>query len=237
LASVESENSLLTQIWNIKRDWDSEWNEWKDINFYRLNCEDLDDRANDYFARLKNMDKAVKSWPIHDYLRDKITLFSQTIPLMNDLRDESMRKRHWHELRINEIKEDFDEESPEFTLEKVYELNLVQHSEKINEITSDAKKQLKIEKSLENIKHIWEEDPSTNLEIAHVRTKTDDSQYYRLQNTDKIFEIIEEHTAELSNMKSSPFYSKFDDKIDLWENIIGQITETIELLWQVQGKW
>mmetsp|Transcript_11736 Transcript_11736/g.8172 ORF Transcript_11736/g.8172 Transcript_11736/m.8172 type:complete len:157 (-) Transcript_11736:9249-9719(-) len=156
---------------------------------------------------------------------------------MSDLRDESMRDRHWHELRINEIKEDFDEKSAEFTLEKVYELNLDKHADKINEITSDAKKQLKIEKSLENIKRIWEEDPSTNLEIKHERSKTADDYYYKLVQTDKIFEIIEEHTQELQGMKSSPFYLKFDDKIDLWEEIIARITETIEVLWQVQGKW
>jgi len=49
-----------------------------------------------------------------------------TTPLINDLRDESMRDRHWKELRI-EVKEDFDEHSVDFTLEKVFQLNLIQH--------------------------------------------------------------------------------------------------------------
>lgn len=38
-------------------------------------------------------------------------------------------------------------------------------------------------------------------------------------------------------MKSSPYYKQFDDKIDTWENNIAQITETLELLLAVQGKW
>ena len=38
-------------------------------------------------------------------------------------------------------------------------------------------------------------------------------------------------------MKSSPYYKQFDDRIDLWENNIASVTETLELLLGVQGKW
>ena len=38
-------------------------------------------------------------------------------------------------------------------------------------------------------------------------------------------------------MKSSPYYKQFDDRIDLWENNIASVTETLEMLLSVQGKW
>jgi len=38
-------------------------------------------------------------------------------------------------------------------------------------------------------------------------------------------------------MKSSAFYKNFDDKIDLWDSNISQITETLETLMNVQSKW
>ena len=38
-------------------------------------------------------------------------------------------------------------------------------------------------------------------------------------------------------MKSSPYYKEFDTKIDLWEGNISAITETLEILLAVQGKW
>lgn len=50
-----------------------------------------------------------------------------------------MRERHWKELRF-EVKDDFDENSEEFNLEKVFSLGLLNHQEKINELTSNAKK-------------------------------------------------------------------------------------------------
>jgi dynein heavy chain len=56
-------------------------------------------------------------------------------------------------------------------------------------------------------------------------------------STENVYQVIENHVVMLSNMKSSPYYKQFDDKIDFWENNIAQITETLELLLAVQGKW
>jgi len=43
--------------------------------------------------------------------------------------------------------------------------------------------------------------------------------------------------VKLNNMKSSPYYKQFEDKIDTWETNINTVTETLELLLLVQGKW
>jgi quinol monooxygenase YgiN len=49
--------------------------------------------------------------------------------------------------------------------------------------------------------------------------------------------LVEEHSQQLASHKSSPYYKQFSDKIDFWENNMANITETIELLAAVQGKW
>jgi hypothetical protein len=45
LVLVEKEMALLFEIWNLKQDWDNEWNQWKLISFYELKIDDMDDRA------------------------------------------------------------------------------------------------------------------------------------------------------------------------------------------------
>jgi len=75
-----------------------------------------------------------------------------------------MRERHWKELRF-EVKEDFDETSPEFTLEKVFSLSLLNHQEKITGLADNARRQLKIEVALEEIRNAWEDDPVTDLDV------------------------------------------------------------------------
>ena len=86
------------------------------------------------------------------------------MPLIMDLRDEAMRERHWKELRF-EVKEDFDEAAEDFTLERVFQLGLNSHSDKISELADNARKELKIEVQLKEIKRMWEEDPTTDLDI------------------------------------------------------------------------
>jgi dynein heavy chain len=66
------------------------------------------------------------------------------MPLISDLRDEAMRERHWKELKF-EVKEEFDETAAEFSLEKIFDLGLNNHGEKINELADNARKELKIE--------------------------------------------------------------------------------------------
>jgi dynein heavy chain len=158
------------------------------------------------------------------------------MPIIMDLRDEAMRERHWKELRFD-VKNDFDETAEDFTLEKVDQLELQSNAEKIAELADNARKQLKIEIMLKDIKRIWEEDPITDLDIQKFKSKANNEDYYKINSTEALYQIIEDHGVKLSNMKSSPYYSQFDDKIDLWENNIAQITETLELLLAVQGKW
>jgi dynein heavy chain len=86
----------------------------------------------------------VREWGIFNHLKNDLDKFINTMPLITELRSEAMRERHWKELRF-EVKDDFDEASEEFTLEKVFSLNLLSHQEKINEMADNAGKQLKIE--------------------------------------------------------------------------------------------
>jgi hypothetical protein len=35
----------LTEIWELKEDWDYNWASWKDLSFYDLQIEDMDEVA------------------------------------------------------------------------------------------------------------------------------------------------------------------------------------------------
>ena len=158
LDQVEKENASLLTIWNIKQEWDHNWNKWKVIHFTDLQMEEMDNTSQEIQFKLKELTKEEKKWNVTEVLTDRIYNFLNTLPLITWLREESMRPRHWKELRI-EVKEDFDENSQDFNLEKVDSLNLLQHQEKIEEITTHARQQLKIEKSLNNIEYLWTESP------------------------------------------------------------------------------
>ena len=229
LARVEKENNSLLNIWNIKQEWDNNWKKWEVVNFYKLDMKEMEDVSTDIQFKVSQLTKEEKKWHVTEHLNDRIYTFLNTIPLFTWLSDESMRDRHWKELQL-EIKEEFNWLDDDFNLAKVANLNLLQHEEKIEEITSHARAQLKIEKSLDVIEKLWEESPSTNLEIEVSYTKGSADQCYKVAQTENIVNLIEEHSGKLAEHKSSPFYKQFDDKIDLWENNIAKITDTLEIL-------
>jgi dynein heavy chain len=236
VALVEKEIAQLTDIWEVKNDWDKQWDAWKDIKFYDLPIEEMDDLAVDFQDKCRAFDRDVRDWGVYVSLKSNIDTVRATLPLILDLRDDAMRERHWKELRF-EVKDDFDENSDEFTLDKVFSLGLLNHQEKIMALADNARRQLKIEVALEEIRHSWEEDPVTDLDIDKQKSKADQEEFFYIRSTDNVMQLIEDHGVKLSNMKSSPYYKEFDTKIDLWEGNIAQITETLEALLAVQGKW
>ena len=236
LKVVEKENASLLQIWTIKNQWDSKWEVWRKINFYQLDLAEMDNVATDVLMSLKELPKEDRKWKVTEFIQEQIQTFISTTPLMSDLRDESMRERHWKDLRA-EVQEDFEQTSPEFTLEVIFALNLIEHTDAISRITSDAKKELKIENGLKEINRMWTKDPATNLDIQEILTKGSGDRCFKINSTDLIISTYEEHSAQLAGFKATRFYKQFDNEIDLWETNLGQITETLELLGVVQERW
>ena len=130
LTLVEKEIELLTKVWELKNDWDKQLEAWKDIKFADLDADRMADVAMDYQGKcdeLVKADKEVKEWGVFTPLRQSVDKFRKLMELLRDtLLKKSIRDRHWKELRI-EVKEDFDEQSEDFNLEKVMSLNLLNH--------------------------------------------------------------------------------------------------------------
>lgn len=177
LNQVEKENDLLYKIWQIKNNWDEMLEEWNPIQFFDLECQKMEYAAADVQTEINQIEsgpssKEVKSWPITENLKSDIKRFIDTIPLIEDLRHQAMRDRHWNDLRI-ELKDEFREHDRDFNLHKIRELNLLEHQERIGELCDNAKKQLDIEIALENIKFVWDEHDDSNLQINRERSQHD----------------------------------------------------------------
>jgi len=121
---------------------------------------------------LKKLKSKENPWPIYDVVMKTINEFIGTMNLIPDLRDESMRDRHWNLLRL-EVKEEFSEKSDDFNLEEIFKLNFLEFEDIIADLASDAKKQMKVEKDLQEITRVWEEDPISDLYILKEKSKTD----------------------------------------------------------------
>ena len=80
-----------------------------------------------------------------DVSKGKVDQFKRTMPLITDLKNPAMRGRHWTEIKNEVVNKSFDQDSEEFTLEKIVEYGFDQYVEQINDISGAATKELAIE--------------------------------------------------------------------------------------------
>uniref|UniRef100_A0A2K6FUH7 Dynein axonemal heavy chain 2 n=1 Tax=Propithecus coquereli TaxID=379532 RepID=A0A2K6FUH7_PROCO len=231
LQNLEKELDALQQVWEITRDWEENWNQWKMGRFLTLQTEAMETMAHRLFRRLTKLAKEYKdrNWDIIETTRSKIEQFKRTMPLISDLRNPALRDRHWDQVR-DEIQREFDQESESFTLEEIVELGMDQHVEKIGEISASATKELAIEVALQNIAKTWE---VTQLDIVPYKDKG----HHRLRGTEEVFQALEDNQVALSTMKASRFVKAFEKDVDHWERCLSLILEVIEMVLTVQRQW
>jgi hypothetical protein len=68
LSTVENETELLTKIWEVKENWDTSWDKWKEIPFYGADFDDLTENALDFKDAIeKKIHKDVREWGVYSY--------------------------------------------------------------------------------------------------------------------------------------------------------------------------
>lgn len=231
LQILEKELDALQQVWEITRDWEESWNQWKMGCFQTLQTEAMESMAHGLFRRLTRLAKEYKdrNWEIIETTRSKIEQFKRTMPLISDLRNPALRERHWDQVK-EEVQREFDQESESFTLEQIVKLGMDQHVEKIAEISASATKELAIEVGLQNIAKTWD---STQLDIVPYKDKG----HHRLRGTEEVFQALEDNQVALSTMKASRFVKAFEKDVDHWERCLSLILEVIEMVLTVQRQW
>uniref|UniRef100_A0A4W3H4E6 Dynein heavy chain linker domain-containing protein n=1 Tax=Callorhinchus milii TaxID=7868 RepID=A0A4W3H4E6_CALMI len=129
-----------------------------------------------------------------------------------------------------EVQRQFDQDNKDFTLEKIIDLGLEQHTEEICSISSAATKEYAIEQGLQAIERTW-----TGITLDLVPYK--DKGHYRLRGTEEIFQGLEDNQVSLSTMKASPYVKSFEKQVDYWERCLSRIMEAVEIILTVQRQW
>ncbi|XP_039087571.1 dynein heavy chain 2, axonemal [Hyaena hyaena] len=231
LQNLEKELDALQQIWEATRDWEESWSRWKTGRFLDLQTEAMEAVAHGLSRRLLRLAKEYKdrNWEVIETTRSKIEQFKRTVPLISDLRNPALRRRHWDQVR-EEIQREFDQESDSFTLEQIVQLGMDQHVEKIGEISASATRELAIELALQNIAKTWE---VIQLDIVPYKDKG----HHRLRGTEEVFQALEDNQVALSTMKASRFVMAFEKEVDHWERCLSLILEVVEMVLTVQRQW
>jgi dynein heavy chain len=229
--NLDKDLDSLEAIWELVREWETSWDAWKQEKFKELVTDKMETSAQGMLKRCVRMNRELKekNWEIIENLRRRIEQLKRTMPLIQALKNPAMRERHWSQLKT-EVQKPFDQESDDFTLEKIIQLGLDEFADAISEISAAASKELGIEKALNDIKLKWDE---LSLDIGPYK----DRGHFRLRATDEIFQTLEDNQVSLSTMKASRYVKAFESEVDSWERTLSHILECTEIILTVQRQW
>ncbi|EGF78014.1 hypothetical protein BATDEDRAFT_91203 [Batrachochytrium dendrobatidis JAM81] len=230
MESIAADLDSLFQIWQTTQEWNQIYDGWRWNPFLSLDSSEIEDTVQKFIRKLGKMGKEMKDWDVFTSLKESINQTKRTIPLLLDLRNPAMRDRHWGQI-MDEIGKSFNFQNSDFTLDKILELGLDQHTEAISILSTAATKELSIEQALATINDSW-----LVMDLDLVLYK-EDRGYYKIKSTETLFELLEDNQVTLSSMKASKFFSSFQAQVDHWERTLSHVVEVVEILLLVQRQW
>ncbi|KAL3846382.1 hypothetical protein ACJMK2_017380 [Sinanodonta woodiana] len=231
IANLEKDLELIETIWSLNKEWEENWASWKGGTFVELQTAEMENQSQALFKKLSRYSRELKdkNWEIVDTTKNRVDQFKRTMPLVNDLKNNAMRPRHWTKIQ-SEMQRQFDHKAIDFTLERIIEYGFDQFAETINEISGAATKELAIEQALDAITQTWN---ITELDIAPYKDKG----HFKVKSTEDVFAALEDNQVQLSTMKASRFVKAFEQDVDRWERTLSHILEVVEMLLTVQRQW
>lgn len=179
---------------------------WLDNSWSNTRPYDMEDEAKKHMKNLKEM-KVDKKSAAYLGINDEIKKWLIFLPLIADLRDESMRIRHWNAIR-KKVGVEFDD--PEkLSLKDIFALNLNKYQEDVEEIADQAKQEAKMEKTLKKLQETW-----SNIKFQFTPMKDSDLSTIKLSEED--FELLEENQMQVQSMCASRYLATFEEEVTTW---------------------
>jgi dynein heavy chain len=188
---------------------------------------EMEDEVKKLMKTLKDL-KVDKRANAFSGILEEIKKYLIFLPLIAELRDPAMRDRHWNAIR-DKVKKNFTVDD-KLLLEDVYNLNLGDYKEDVEEITDQAKQEAKMEKTLAKLEETWKD-----IKFEFVQHKNTDVFLIRL--ADENFDLLEENTNQASSMQSSRYIATFEVEVERWTKSLSNITEILVSSAEVQRNW
>eukprot|EP00792_Barthelona_sp_PAP020_P009043 TRINITY_DN3265_c0_g6_i1.p1 TRINITY_DN3265_c0_g6~~TRINITY_DN3265_c0_g6_i1.p1 ORF type:complete len:3839 (+),score=1299.73 TRINITY_DN3265_c0_g6_i1:669-11519(+) len=244
----------LKRIWDLNFAINSELQSWTLSSWKTVNTDQIETQIKNFLKTLRTLPKDCRQWSVYQGLDQDIKNFSASLPLISDLKQDSMRQRHWKQLvQVTGVSFSI---SDKFTLRDMLNLNLNKYSEEVEDIVVKSKKEQQMENQLETMSTIWgemnltfipytkdtEEEFNIMQEIAMNRKKyqekpLDPAKLYLITVDDEFVEQLEGDQVGVQNMLASKYSAHFLGDIKEWHVKLRTTDSVIQLWLEVQKTW
>ncbi|TYZ50849.1 hypothetical protein PybrP1_008863 [[Pythium] brassicae (nom. inval.)] len=182
--------------------------------------------------RCRKFPKDLKAMSTFVEVEKQILAFKDSIPLIQSLKNDAMKPRHWDELMaVTKVR--FEMNVKTFTLGNLFAMKLHRFSAEIGEIVNAAMQEQKIEQEILKIEDSW---ARAVLELVKYKKNGTDRGWV-LRAADELKVSLEDHMLNLQTMSGSRFIASFAERVRKWEKKLSVVNECLDVWFVVQRKW
>ena len=232
LSDMENTNRRLKVLYNIYSDLQSRVEEWSSKNWQEIKITEIEAESEAYYKKTKKLESEYKGDKTYEKLETEVSGFRQSVPLIKKMKNEYIKQRHWDKL-LKSIGFTEKVNINNITLQQVFDMQLQNYEEKVDEIVTEARNEQAHENTLQEIERTWK---TTNFPMSRYKRGVEDKGFVIL-NCDEIKETIEDQLTDLSKLTNSRFAGPFLDQIRKLDKQLNIMSDCIDIWLVVQRKW
>ena len=177
---------------------------------------------------VKLLPKTMHKWDVHIGATAALNSMSVSLPLVQDLRDDAMRARHWTQLMQATGKTFVMDDK--LQLDTLIRLELDKYQEQVTEIVERSRAEIKIDLLLQKIINTW-----SGLILEYSPFKA--SGVKILNQPVEVMEALDDNEVALQNMMGNRFVGFFEAVVSDWKGKLGTVRAVLEVWLEVQRSW
>ncbi|CAL1541921.1 unnamed protein product [Lymnaea stagnalis] len=216
-------------LWNAIDEWDELDKEWQSVSFDSLDPEQMGNTVLRYAKSVMQLEKGLPPNGVVPVLKTKVESMRDRMPVITDLRNPSLKPRHW-DLIEETLDHHFTPEEP-ISLGKLIEIKAFKHSEKLQEISGQASSEASLEAILKKVVDSWK---STEFIVLNHKESKD---VFILGNTDDIQQLLDDSNINIATIASSRHVGPIKSQVDEWLRDLDVFGKTLEEWLNCQRSW
>ncbi|KAF0301061.1 Dynein heavy chain 6, axonemal [Amphibalanus amphitrite] len=232
LEKAQDELRLRTLLWDSLDEWDKFLNDTLVAPFNDLDVEELTQLVARFNKTVVQLEKGLPPNNVNAVLKAKVDDFRVKLTTIADLRNTTLRRRHWEAIErlLGRPLLDLDEQTP-LTLRLLIDYQAFAKAEQIKEISGQASSEASLETLLGKVEAVWK---STEFSVVPLSGQKD---VFILGGTDDIQQLLDESNINIQTISSSRHVGPIRSRVEDWEKRLGLFAKTLDEWLTCQRTW
>ncbi|XP_008252409.2 dynein axonemal heavy chain 6 [Oryctolagus cuniculus] len=230
LEEVSAELKLKQLLWDSFSEWDKLQQDWLKSRFDCLDPEMLNSQVSKYAKFVTQLEKGLPPNNVVPLLKNKVEKMKEKLPVIMDLRNPTLKLRHWAAIEQAVDATLLDSEVP-LTLDRLSELRVFEFGQDIQDISGQASGEAALEIILKKVEDSWK---TTEFVILPHRDTKD---VFILGGTDDIQVLLDDSTINIATIASSRYVGPLKPRVDEWQKQLALFNQTLEEWLTCQRNW